>query len=183
MDAGEESVANGAWRDYPPRLLCEPAPDRTRLLPEYPHVTGVLGWRLRRNPEPKTAYETYVEPGHHIVSRIRLRGRAVALRSVGRHRRTITGIGEHPTCRPRPIRDLVAVDHAYGDSPPDILFVLYGQVVGVSGCLIGETQPTSERLHASSKQADKVLDVAYQFAFSGRLVGEREAVVAVQIHA
>lgn len=141
-------------------------------------MARIFGWGARRNSEPQTAHEGHVESHHEIVSGIRLNGRAVASRSMGRHRRTIAGVAEHPAVGSPMASGLVDYDHANGNSPPDLFLIRYRRVVGVLRRIIRGAQAKLERLQAGTKQTNEVLDAALRLN-SRRLVGEGESLDAV----
>ena len=85
MKMAPGSAAFDTGWDHPPGLFGQLPLDRSRFLPEYPQMAGIIGWGLCRDSESETAYEAHGEPNHQIVAGICLAGRAVAPCSMGGH--------------------------------------------------------------------------------------------------
>lgn len=162
-------------RDHPGGVSRHPPLDGSRLFPEHPNVTGIVGWRFGRNSEAEAAQETHLERHHQVAADIRLVRVAVARGSVRRHRGTVARVAEHAALGSRMAGLPVHGDHeSGGDAPPQLLVIPNGRVVTVRRARAGVGQVSSERLETSVQQVGKVLEVSFLLRLAGRREREGE---------
>jgi len=161
-------------RDHPGGVSRHPPLDGSRLFPEHPHVTWIVGHRFGRNSEPEAAQETHLERHHQVAAGICLVRVAVARGSVRRHRGAVAGVAEHAALGSRLAGLQVLGDHESGDAPPQRLVIPNGRVVTVRRARASVGQVSSERLETSVQQLGEVLEVSFLLRLAGRREREGE---------